>query len=166
MSPDDPAGTSDDRKFLFRTFECAASAGKSGNKPYGALLVKNGSILMESENKAVVLGDVTLHAEISLIGCFSRDFGRLGFEGCTLYSSAEPCVMCCGAIYSAGIKRLVYGATATQVRLLRRKPFLPNPLRCREIFERVGAIEIKVVGPLMEKEALATYSRFLDLSFP
>jgi tRNA(Arg) A34 adenosine deaminase TadA len=79
----------------------------------------------------------------------------------TLYSSAEPCAMCAGAIYWSGIGRLVYGLSESRLRALTgnhpENPTLQLP--CREVFAR-GQRAIEVVGPLLEEEAAAVHAGF------
>jgi tRNA(Arg) A34 adenosine deaminase TadA len=72
------------------------------------------------------------------------------WEGTTLYTSLEPCIMCCGTIHWAGIKTVVYGGTN---RMPAGPFFGPDRLRIREIYQRYGW-DIAVRGPLMDTEQL------------
>lgn len=158
---DDPTCTTEDRKFMARAYELAAIASENGNGAYGALIVKDGKILMEFSNDARTSGNVTHHAETGLV---SRTSVRLGLDsmvGATLYTSTEPCIMCCGAIRGSKVARLVYGTTAIQVGRLRGRQPPANPLQVREVFERAGAGPITIAGPLMEKEGLAVHATAL-----
>jgi tRNA(adenine34) deaminase len=156
--PDDPACTAEDRKFMARAYELAAAASAKGNGAFGALVVKDGKILMEFSNNAKTSGDVSHHAETGLVSLTSIRLGVNSMKGCTFYTSTEPCIMCCGAINSSGITRLVYGTTATQVGLLRGRKAPFKPLQVREVFARAGRPEVVVVGPLMEKDGLAVHA--------
>src|SRR3982074_1160774 len=81
----------------------------------------------------------------------------------TIYSSAEPCAMCAGAIYWAGIGRLVYGLSEHRLRGLTGIP-PENPtldLPCREVFKS-GQRPTEVVGPLLEDEAAAPHEGVWD----
>jgi tRNA(Arg) A34 adenosine deaminase TadA len=84
-------------------------------------------------------------------------------KGATLYSSAEPCAMCAGAIYWAGIGRLVYGLSEHRLRgVTGNHPENPTlDLPCREVF-RSGQRAIEVVGPLLEDEAEALHAGVWD----
>src|ERR1700761_7826175 len=94
--------------FLRRTFEVARRAHTHGNHPFGAILVDAaGEVLMETENGYMPDHDMTGHAERVLATQASKQFGPQALAACTLYSSAEPCAMCAGAIYWAGIGRVV-----------------------------------------------------------
>ncbi|HEX2853512.1 MAG TPA: nucleoside deaminase [Opitutaceae bacterium] len=156
--PDDPSCTAEDRKFMARAAELASSAVAHGNSAYGALLVKDGKILIEGENDATTSRDITHHAETGLLSVASVKYGRAFLADCILYTSTEPCIMCCGSIRAAGLKKFVYGVTATQVSRLRGRPVPANPLECREVYERTGSSDVTILGPLMEAEGLAIHA--------
>jgi tRNA(Arg) A34 adenosine deaminase TadA len=161
--PDDPACTEIDRPFMNRANELAAAASAHGNGSYGAVLVKNGKIILEFEACSTTVSDPTQHAETGLIALASRTLGPKVFEGAILYTSTEPCIMCCGAIRAGGIKEFVYGTTAIQVTRLRGAKVPANPLECREIFARGTQSATTVIrGPLMEAEGLAIHAVHLS----
>jgi guanine deaminase len=97
-----------DKKFLLRAIEIAADGIKKGGGPFGAVITKDGEIISESFNKVVLTCDPTAHAEVIAIREASNVLKSHDLNGCTLYSSCEPCPMCLGAIYWAGIKKVVY----------------------------------------------------------
>jgi tRNA(Arg) A34 adenosine deaminase TadA len=78
--------------------------------------------------------------------------------GCTLYSSAEPCAMCAGAIYWTGIGRVVYGLSERRLKIITgnhaENPTLDLP--CRTVFA-AGQRSVEVIGPLLEDEAAALH---------
>lgn len=156
--PDDPACTDADREFMHRANVMAAQTAARGNSSYGAVLVKDGKILMEFGNDARMTGDATHHAETGLISIASRKFGREAVAAAVLYTSTEPCIMCCGAIRSAGIKKFYYGTTAIQVTRLRGGKVPDKPLQCREVFARIGSPDVVIYGPLLEEEGLKVHA--------
>jgi len=156
--PDDPKCTDTDRGFMRRANEMAAATALKGNSSYGAVLVKDGTILMEFGNDARMTGDATHHAETGLISLASRKFGRETVAAAVLYTSTEPCIMCCGAIRAAGIKKFYYGTTAIQVTRLRGGKVPENPLQCREVFPRIGSPDVAIYGPLLEAEGLKVHA--------
>ncbi len=156
--PDDPKCNDQDRGFMRRANEMAAATALKGNSPYGAVLVKDGTILMEFGNDARMTGDATHHAETGLISLASRKFGRETVAAAVLYTSTEPCIMCCGAIKAAGIKKFYYGTTAVQVTRLHGTKVPANPLQCREVFPRIGSPEVVIYGPLLEAEGLKIHA--------
>jgi tRNA(Arg) A34 adenosine deaminase TadA len=78
--------------------------------PFGAVIVKDGEIIASGSNTVLQETDPTCHAEIVAIRKACEVTGEYHLEGCTLYSSCEPCPMCLGAIYWSRIDRLVFAA--------------------------------------------------------
>jgi tRNA(Arg) A34 adenosine deaminase TadA len=101
----------DDEVFLRKAFDVARRARDQGQHPFGAILVDaKGTVLMEQGNAFLQEGhDMTAHAERMIATRASKAWRPPFLAGCTLYSTAEPCAMCAGAIYWAGIGRVVYG---------------------------------------------------------
>jgi len=79
--------------------------------PFGALVVKDGKIISSGANSVLLLNDPTAHAEIMAIRKACQVLNHFQLEGCTIYSSCEPCPMCLGAIYWARPERIIYAAT-------------------------------------------------------
>ena len=149
-----------DEKFLRRSFAVALRARSHGNHPFGAILVSGtGDVLLEAENGYLPDRDMTAHAERLLATAASRQFDPTILAGCTLYASAEPCCMCAGAMYWAGIGRLVYGLSERRLKTITgdhpENPTLDLP--CREIFA-AGQRRVEVIGPLLEDEAAALHA--------
>jgi tRNA(Arg) A34 adenosine deaminase TadA len=149
-----------DEHFLRRSFEVARRALTHGNHPFGAILVDaDNNVLIEVENGYMPRHDGTAHAErlLATAACTTLDPDIL--KGATLYSSAEPCAMCAGAIYWAGIGRLVYGLSEQRLRAVTgnhpENPTLDLP--CREVFES-GQRSTEVLGPMLEDEAEALHA--------
>ncbi len=84
-----------------------------------------------------------------------------GLKKATLYSSAEPCAMCAGAIYWSGISRVVYALSEEHLLTLTgnhpENPTLSLP--CREVFAR-GQRAVEVAGPMLEDEAAKAHEGF------
>lgn len=83
---------------------------KGDGGPFAALVVLDGEIIGRSGNKVTLLKDPTAHAEVEAIRDACRTVQHFRLEGATLYSSCEPCPMCLGAVYWAGISRVVFAA--------------------------------------------------------
>ena len=150
-APDDPSCTADDRRFMERAFELARVSYLRGDMGIGAVLVKDGKIICEYGNSVYSDSDLTLHCETGLISRASRVLPKSAWVGATLYTSLEPCIMCCGTIHWAGIKTVVYGGTT---RLPTGQLWGLERLRIREIYERNGWTDMTVRGPLMDSEQL------------
>jgi tRNA(Arg) A34 adenosine deaminase TadA len=148
-----------DAHFLRRSFEIARRAMTHGNHPFGALLVDQGSnVLLEAENGYMPAHDGTAHAERLLATQACTTIPADVLRNATLYSSAEPCAMCAGAMYWAGIGRLVYGLSEHRLRgITGNHPENPTlNLPCREVFGS-GQRSTEVVGPLLEDEAAVVH---------
>jgi len=78
--------------------------------PIGCVIVRDGEIIARAGNLKETLQDGTAHAEILAIKKASAALNNWRLDGCTLYVTLEPCVMCAGAVVNARISRLVYGA--------------------------------------------------------
>src|ERR1700738_554725 len=99
-----------DKLFLRRSFEVARRAITHGNHPFGAILVdQNRKVLIETENGYMPSHDAPAHAERLRATQACTTLSPEVLKTATLYSSAEPCAMCAGAIYWAGIGRLGCG---------------------------------------------------------
>ncbi|AOV15901.1 tRNA-specific adenosine deaminase [Acidihalobacter aeolianus] len=153
-----------DLRLLRRAIHLAAQSRERGDHPFGALLADaEGHILLEAMNASGTLGDRTAHAERTLMIEAARHYTPDFLAGCTLYSSAEPCAMCAGTAYWAGIGRVVYGLGERHLKAL----IGPHPdnltldLPCRTVFA-AGQRSVAVLGPLLEDEAENSHLGFWD----
>lgn len=89
--------------------EMAKQGELTGEVPIGAIIVCDGEIIARAHNRKESLADPTAHAEILVIRAAAEKLGRWRLDDCQLYVTAEPCVMCMGAIIQARIPLLVYG---------------------------------------------------------
>lgn len=88
----------------------ADRAAAHADVPVGAVVVHDGEVVGAGHNRREVDRDPTAHAELVAIRAASATLGRWRLDGCTLYVTLEPCVMCAGAVVLARIDRLVFGA--------------------------------------------------------
>jgi guanine deaminase len=100
-----------DKIFLLKAVEIASKGIEENGGPFGAVIVRGDQIISEAFNKVVITNDPTAHAEILTIRQAAALLKSHDLSECTLYASCEPCPMCLGAIYWAGIKRVVYACT-------------------------------------------------------
>jgi tRNA(Arg) A34 adenosine deaminase TadA len=146
--------------FLRHSFDVARRSMTNGNHPFGAILVgRNRKVLIETENGYMPAHDGTAHAERLLATEACRTLKADVLTDATIYSSAEPCAMCAGAIYWTGIGRLVYGLSEARLRdITGNHPENPTlDLPCRAVFAS-GQRATDVVGPLLEDEAAALHA--------
>jgi tRNA(Arg) A34 adenosine deaminase TadA len=154
---------SHDKALLRQAFDVARRSRAAGDHPFGSVLADDeGRVLMEQGNGYTSEGgDRTAHAERLLASRAARAYDLAFLAGCTLYTSAEPCAMCAGAIYWAGIGRVVYGQTEKalkeQTGAHEENPTLDLP---SEIVFRAGQRPTEVLGPLLEDEAARLQADF------
>ena len=111
-----------DETLLTRSFELAVEARAAGDHPFGALFETDGDVLAEARNRVNTDRDLTAHAETALVLMLERD-GLLDRAGDgTLSASCEPCPMCVGAMFWAGVRRVVYGLSTTRLMELATAP--------------------------------------------
>jgi guanine deaminase len=102
-----------DKSLLLRAVKIAGDGILNGGGPFGALISKEGKIISEASNRVVLNNDPTAHAEILAIRQAALVLKTHNLSDCILYTSCEPCPMCFGAIYWAGIKKVVYACDRT-----------------------------------------------------
>jgi tRNA(Arg) A34 adenosine deaminase TadA len=154
----------DDETGLRLAFAVAAKAQAHGNHPFGCVLVgPQGDVLLEAENGYMPERDMTAHAERLLATAASRKYRPEQLALATMYTSAEPCAMCAGAVYWAGIGRVVYALSEARLKQLTgnhaENPTLDLP--CRTVFS-AGQRKVEVVGPMLEDEAAAQHKGVWD----
>lgn len=138
-------------------------AAASGHQPYGAVLVApDGHTLAtahntQGPNPAGHGADVTGHAEMNLVRDAARSLGPAALHGTTVYASGEPCPMCAGALYWAGVQRVVFALSVDSMRALNGADSV-LPLRCAQVMAG-GTRTVQVDGPALEGEARAVFGR-------
>jgi tRNA(adenine34) deaminase len=100
----------DHEHFMRIALEEAAQGGAEGNVAVGSVIVAGETILARGRNEVTTASDPTAHAETVALRRAGAAHRRTDFTGCTLYTTYEPCPMCCGAILASGISTLVMGA--------------------------------------------------------
>ena len=153
-----------DEAHLRQAIAISKRAVDHGNHPFGALLVDGeGTIVLEAENTVNTESDATGHAETNLVRLATRSFDLAALRLATLYTSCEPCVMCTGAIYWAGIGRIVYAMSEHDLLpLTGDHPDNPTlSLPSREVLSH-GQRVVVVDGPALEDEAREPHVGFWE----
>jgi tRNA(Arg) A34 adenosine deaminase TadA len=148
---DHAAGDIDLLREAMRLAEVSRDA---GNHPFGALLAgPDGTVLLRSGNTFLADKGVG-HAEMNVAREAALRFTQEFLERCTLVTSVEPCAMCSGGTYWAGIGRVVYGMTEKRVAELigDNSKNLTIDMPCQRIFD-AGRRKVEVAGPFAELEA-------------
>ena len=99
-----------DDDFMACALEQARLAQAAGEVPVGAIVVKNDEIVAAGFNSPIFRNDPTAHAEVQALRQAAHALNNYRLNGCSLYVTLEPCVMCAGAILHARIARVIYGA--------------------------------------------------------
>ncbi len=146
--------TETQHRLFMRLVDLCKTCAKNDRLPYAALLAdEEGNILLEHsfDGTLVAFEDCTAHAETSLMRKASQQFSREVLEKSTLYSIAEPCCMCTGAIYWGGVGNVFYAVSEKDM-----KEFVGDPeknptldLPCRVVCAS-GQKNINVLGPIRE----------------
>ncbi|NUQ15893.1 MAG: nucleoside deaminase [Flavobacteriales bacterium] len=102
----------DDEQFLRQAIALAREGMDRGDGgPFGCVIVKDGQVVGTGNNRVTSTNDPTAHAEVVAIRAACARLGSFQLDGCTVYTSCEPCPMCLGALYWARPARIVYAAT-------------------------------------------------------
>ncbi len=149
-----------DLRWLLHVIAASTASRAAGNHPFAAAVVDaDDVVLAEGWNAHAV--DRTSHAEMVALRRASADWPVERLRDATLYSSAEPCAMCAGAAYWAGVGRVVYALSETSLLALTgshpENPTLSLP--CRDVLA-AGQRMVEVVGPLLEAEAAVPHAGF------
>jgi len=104
-----------DESFMRRCIDLARLARQRGDAPVGALIVRDGQVIAEAGERVDSALDIAGHAEVLAIRLACEVLGSLDLTDCSLYTSAEPCVMCGFAIRQTGIGRVVFGAAVPAI---------------------------------------------------
>jgi tRNA(Arg) A34 adenosine deaminase TadA len=155
--------TEQDIELLQQAIALSLQARQEGHHPFAALVADQAGrvVAQAGNNSRPPAGDPTQHAELQAAALAARAMAPEALADCTLYTSAEPCCMCAGAIYWCGIGRVVYALSEhSLLALTGSHPENPTfSLPCREVFER-GQRRIVVHGPLLEDEAALAHAGF------
>ena len=97
-------------RFMRLALEDAQRAADEGNVGVGSVIVRDGEVVARGRNLVPTTNDPTAHAETVAMREASAILGTDDMTGCVLYTTFEPCPMCCGALMNANIAALVMGA--------------------------------------------------------
>jgi len=142
--------------FARQAIDLARQARAAGNHPFGALLVIEGTVTLTAQNTVATDRDPTAHAETNLVAKAIRHLAPDQIRRSVLYTSCEPCAMCVGKMYWAGIRSIVFALAAEELAALAGRDFL---IPCVELFAR--AVEpVTITGPLLLNEAREVHLGF------
>jgi tRNA(Arg) A34 adenosine deaminase TadA len=147
----------EDEGFMRLAIEASRKALDEGNVPFGASLVKDGVLLHVSRNNQITESDLMGHAEVVLVREVVKTKGRDMLKGATVYASGEPCAMCSGSMFWAGVARVVFGAS--QADIIEALGGAELPIRTASVLAGANPA-VNVDGPVLREEAVAVLRRF------
>ena len=104
----------DHEAFMRVALEEARRAESEGNVGVGSAIVRDGALLARGRNLVPTTGDPTAHAETVALRAAAEALSSDDMSGCALYTTFEPCPMCCGALMNAGVSTLVMGGRPSE----------------------------------------------------
>lgn len=137
----------DHARFMRMALDEAATGKAEGNVAVGSVIVQGDTVVARGRNLVTTTFDPTAHAETVALREAGRALQRVDFPGCVLYTTFEPCPMCCGAILASGISTLVMGGRPT---LAERRWEDYTVERLIEFVKRSGTIQV-VTGVLTQE---------------
>jgi guanine deaminase len=142
-----------DQPFMARAIQLSIENVHSGRGgPFGAVIVKDGSIISEGTNQVTSRNDPTAHAEVSAIREACRKLGVFELRDCEIYTSCEPCPMCLGAIYWSHLSRIYFAGNARDA----SQAGFDDSLIYREITQPHSTRRIPMIQ-MMREDALAAF---------
>lgn len=117
-------------------------AGHGG--PFGCVIVRDGEVVGKGHNEVVRQHDPTCHGEVMAIRNACKELGTFDLSSCELYTTAEPCPMCAGAIMWANISKVYYGCNIADTDSIgfRDKQFYEEPEDISEELDRAECLEL------------------------
>jgi tRNA(Arg) A34 adenosine deaminase TadA len=149
----DPDFDDSDREHMRRAFALAREAADRGDRPFGTVLVRDGTVVMADSNRVVTENDIRRHPELHLAYRACRELAPDERAETVMYTSTEPCPMCAGGMVEAGFDRIVYSVGGDEI-----AEFTGNEpsVRSAEILDGVS----DVVGPVLNDEGRQLHDEF------
>jgi tRNA(adenine34) deaminase len=141
-----------DERYIKMALEEAEKAGREGEVPVGAILLKGDRVLAKDHNRCIELSDPTAHAEILVLREGGRILRNYRLSDTVMYVTAEPCPMCVSAIVHSRISRLVFGALEPKFGAVESKFKLLNDNRLNH--------KVKVDRGILERECAEILKAF------
>lgn len=132
-------------KFMKIAIEEAMTGIRAGHGgPFGCVIVRDGKVVGQGHNEVVKRKDPTCHGEVMAIRDACKKLGRYDLSGCELYTTAEPCPMCAGAIMWANIAKVYYGCNIADTDSIgfRDKQFYEAPEDISEELDREECLKV------------------------
>jgi tRNA(Arg) A34 adenosine deaminase TadA len=132
---------------------------QTGQSPFGTVIAKDGKAVAISHNTVWRDTDPTAHAEVNALRAAAKTLKTISLEGCTLYTTCEPCPMCLSAIHWAKVDKVVYGATIADAE---SAGFSELNISAESMVEQGGS-PLKVVKGCLTKECASLFGEWKKL---
>ena len=136
-----------------RFMRMALDEARQADFPFGAVIVRDGTVIARGRNLGRTTDDPTAHGEMVAIRRCLADHGSAALRGSTLYTSGEPCAMCMGAILWCHVGRLVFAASVTQLATKINQIMLSSA----DVAAKAPFAPISITGGVLADEAMALF---------
>jgi|SRR5215471_1768876 len=143
--------SADDERFM----RVALEEARQGDAPFGAVIVRDGQILVRAHNLGRTNGDPTAHGEMMAIRRGLIEHGALALRGSTLYTTGEPCPMCMGAILWCRFGRLVFAASIQQLATTRDQIIISSA----DLAAKAPFVPIAITGGVLADDAMQLFRK-------
>jgi tRNA(Arg) A34 adenosine deaminase TadA len=143
--------SADDERFM----RLALDEARQADFPFGAVVVRDGSVIARGRNLGRTTRDPTAHGEMVAIRRCVADQGGAALRGSTLYTTGEPCAMCMGAILWSRVGRLVFAASVTQLATRIDQIMLSSA----EVAAKAPFAPITIAGGVLAEEAMRLFAK-------
>lgn len=141
------------KKFMLLAIKKAKEGIKSGQSPFGAIIVKGNKIISQAYNTVWKNTDITSHAEINAIRLACKKLKNINLKGCVIYSTCEPCPMCFSACHWAKISKIIF---STRINDAKKCGFSELFISNKKM-KKIGKGPVKVKGDFLRKEGLEVF---------
>ncbi len=148
-----------DEQYMRMAIEKAKEGVANGQTPFGACIVKDGTVVSCVHNVVWQTTDITAHAEVHAIREACKTLDTVDLSGCVIYSTCEPCPMCFSAIHWARISKIVYGTSISDAENVGF-----NELHIsNNTMKNLGNSPVEVVGGFLRDESQELFDMFHNL---
>jgi tRNA(adenine34) deaminase len=140
-----------DNEYFMRV---ALESAKKGDSPYGAVIVKDGKIVISAHNTVRSDNDPSAHAEINAIRTLTAKIKNPSLEGYIIYTTGEPCPMCTAACVWTGISEIYYGASIQDLMEVKQSQI---NISCEEVIAK-SFRNIRVTKGILRDECIKLFS--------
>ncbi|HVK07182.1 MAG TPA: nucleoside deaminase [Gemmataceae bacterium] len=128
----------------------------AGQTPFGAVVVRDGAVVVEAHNRVWLTTDPTAHAEVVAIRQAAQALRTIDLAGAVMYTTCEPCPMCLAAIHWSKIEAVYYGATIADA----QAAGFGELCVAAERLARLGGSPLRVESGLLRSECAGLFAEW------